>query len=186
LKIKALFLITLSSFFISGCDSKNEFENAIVKDQIKIATYNLKSSTDENIQVKREKENFIFQGEKYKNKVVLLVFFATWCPPCKAEIPHLVNLQKLYKGKLEIVALNMGNKDGTTTRNININTFKEENSMNYTVTNEGDNYTLASAVGGVYTIPAMFLLDTTGKIVENYVGVVPEEMLGSDILKYIK
>src|SRR5438046_5460435 len=48
----------------------------------------------------------------YKGKVVVLDFYATWCEPCRAETPHLVNRQKQYGDKgLQVIALNVGGDD---------------------------------------------------------------------------
>ncbi len=45
--------------------------------------------------------------ESYKGKVIFINYWATWCPPCVAEVPELIQLQKKYAGKIQIIGLSM-------------------------------------------------------------------------------
>jgi thioredoxin-like negative regulator of GroEL len=56
--------------------------------------------------------------------------------------------------------------------------------IQYPITNGNENFYIAQAVGGVSSIPAMFMFDKNGKKVASYVGATPEEILDSDIKKY--
>lgn len=99
-----------------------------------------------------------------KGKVVLLDFWATWCPPCRAEIPHFVELYSAYKGKgLEVVGLSVdqGGPAGVTQ-------FIKENSVSYPVAMA--DIPLTQAYGGIRGIPTTFLLDKNGHIAKKYVG----------------
>lgn len=120
-------------------------------------------------------DRLVFEG--LENRVVLLNFFATWCPPCKAEIPHLINLQNKYKDKFTIISVLLEENKP----NEQIQEFIKEYEINYTVTNSAQNFVLADLVGGVQSIPLMLLYDTKGKQVQNYIGAIPEEMLEIDI-----
>lgn len=120
-------------------------------------------------------DRLVFEG--LEDKVVLLNFFATWCPPCKAEIPHLINLQNKYKDKFTIISVLLEENKP----NEQIQEFIKEYEINYTVTNSAQNFVLADLVGGVKSIPLMLLYDTKGKQVQNYTGAIPEEMLEIDI-----
>ncbi len=119
----------------------------------------------------------------FENKVILLNFFATWCQPCRVEVPHLNNLKEKYKDSFEVIAIALGGKDGELTPTDELNNFINDFNINYIVTNSEENYALADSVGGVQIIPTMYLYDLEGKTVQKYVGVVPEEMLESDIKK---
>ncbi|MCK9336720.1 MAG: TlpA family protein disulfide reductase [Arcobacteraceae bacterium] len=174
---KLAFLTILSIFVFAGCDSKDSIDaNAIAAKSKKAPIFNLTTSNQTNLTLKVVDDKWIFEG--LENKVVLVNFFATWCPPCKAEIPHLVNLKNKYPN-FEVIAV-LVEEDKS---NEEVNSFIKEHGINYPVTNSNINFILADAVGGVSTIPTMFLFDSEGKPFQKYVGMVPEEMLGSDIQK---
>lgn len=172
-------------FFIllfTGCDSKDEnipkdtIKNAIAKENSTFFV-DLQTTNNEIIKAKISKNKIEF--ENMNNKVVLLNFFATWCPPCKAEIPHLNALVKKYPNDFEIVAVLL-EKNKT---NEELMAFIEEFNIHYKITHSSNNYLLEQAVGGVKSIPTMYLLNKQGEIKQKYIGIVLEEMLEIDIKK---
>lgn len=180
---KIAFFIISATLLFTGCDSKEEKKTEIekkvvVKEQTK---FNLTKTDSQILNLEKIEDGMIFKG--LEGKVVLLNFFATWCPPCKAEIPHLNNLKNKYKNEFEVVALAMGEKNGKLTPKEKLDDFINEYKINYVVTNSEENFKIADILGGVQIIPTMYLFDTKGKIVQKYVGIVPEEMMESDIKK---
>ncbi|MDD2698624.1 MAG: TlpA disulfide reductase family protein [Arcobacteraceae bacterium] len=177
---KLLFFALLSLSLITGCDKKEEIgSDAIAQPIAKDITLNLKTTTGDDLTVERKKG--IWSFEQYPNKTVLVVFFATWCPPCKAEIPHLINLQAKYGKDFQVISvLAEQNKPNEELAN-----FIAEYKISYPVTNSDENFKFADAVGGVDGIPAMFLFDKKGAIVMQYEGATQEEILDSDISKHI-
>jgi thiol-disulfide isomerase/thioredoxin len=121
-----------------------------------------------------------------KEPVVMLDFFATWCPPCRVEIPHLANLQKKYAGKLKIIGILVESKHPAELKR-----FVEEHGINYFVSNAPDNILIAATTADMihqpknFSIPMMVLF-VNGKYFRHYIGMVPEEMLESDIEKALK
>jgi cytochrome c biogenesis protein CcmG/thiol:disulfide interchange protein DsbE len=111
-----------------------------------------------------------------KGKVVLLDFWATWCPPCKAEIPHFKELYDQYRGKgLEIIGVALdegGEKD--------VAPFAQQNQINYPLAAAGAQQ-LAQAYGGVRGIPTTFLIDKQGKIAKKYVGYQDKQVFEKEI-----
>lgn len=99
----------------------------------------------------------------WRGKVVLLNFWATWCPPCREEIPDLIKLQQKYEGKLQIIGLS----DDTGPVQ-DVKSFVREAKMNYPVAIA--NPELESKFGGVMGLPTSFLLDTQGRVVQKHVG----------------
>ncbi|PLY06075.1 MAG: TlpA family protein disulfide reductase [Arcobacter sp.] len=180
---KIAFFIISTTLIFTGCGSKEEKKTEIVKEIVKKeqTKFNLTSTDLQTITLEKTDKGMIFKG--LEGKIVLLNFFATWCPPCRAEIPHLNNLKEKYKEKFEVVALDMGGKDGNLTTKEKLNDFINEYKINYIVTNSEENFKVAEVMGGVKIIPTLFLINQTGTIVQKYVGIVPEEMMESDIKK---
>ena len=97
-----------------------------------------------------------------RGKVVLLNFWATWCGPCRAEIPSLIELQNRYKDRLQIIGL--ADDD-------------DQDAVKQLVDSEGINYPVALATnqirfdyGGILALPTLFVINSEGRIVQKHVG----------------
>ena len=185
-KISILVLALIPIVFFSACGNKKEENNTKDKNNIELkttqkanTTFNLKTTSGKNILVSIENDKWTFKG--YENQVILLNFFATWCPPCKAEIPNLINLQNKYKDKFHIISVLL-EQDKTDAF---IRMFIKKYKINYEITNSAENYKLADKLGGITSIPTMFIFDNKGKMMEKYRGAVPQEMIDTDIQKGI-
>jgi thiol-disulfide isomerase/thioredoxin len=97
-----------------------------------------------------------------QGKVVLLNFWATWCGPCRAEIPDLVALQERYKGRLQIIGLNVDDEEA------DIKQYVEETGINYPVAMTSNDVRIQ--FGGIPALPTSFVLDTEGHVVQKHVG----------------
>ncbi len=100
----------------------------------------------------------------FKGKVVILDFWATWCPPCREEIPHFKALYAAYHSKgLEVigVALDQGGVG-------DVAPFAKDNGINYPLVI--GNEAVVQAYGGIRGIPTTFIIDRQGRIVQKYVG----------------
>ena len=95
-------------------------------------------------------------------KVVLLNFWATWCGPCRAEIPDLVALQERYKDRLQIIGLNVDDEEA------DIKQYVQETGINYPVAMTSNEVRIQ--FGGIPALPTSFVLDTQGRVVQKHVG----------------
>jgi len=109
--------------------------------------------------LKDENEN-IFDFESVKGKVVFINFWATWCPPCIAEMPSIQNLYTDYKDKVEFLLV-------TNDPYSEINEFLDENNYDFKILRP---VTFNTSVFDVSTIPRTFLIDKTGKIIIDETG----------------
>jgi peroxiredoxin len=110
----------------------------------------------------------------FRGKVVLLEFWATWCPPCREEIPTLERLHRQYGSKgltILAVALDEGGWDG-------VKSFAAERKIGYTVLRGTED---VSAKYMVRLIPAMFLIDKQGNIKKQYMGGGRDEAVEQEI-----
>jgi len=99
----------------------------------------------------------------YKGKVVILNFWATWCPPCRAEMPSMETLYKRFQNQgLEILAVDLGETAATVQQFIR--------NYNYTFPILLDLNTQAGSLYGVEAIPTSFIIDRSGKIISRIVG----------------
>jgi thiol-disulfide isomerase/thioredoxin len=110
----------------------------------------------------------------FKGKVVLLNFWATWCPPCREEIPELISLQKQYKDRLQIVGVS---EDDDPPQKVL--QFVQRTGMNYPVVMATSE--LTDAYGGVPALPTSFVIDPQGRVVQRHTGEYPIETYDSEI-----
>jgi thiol-disulfide isomerase/thioredoxin len=100
-----------------------------------------------------------------RGKVVLINFWATWCPPCREEIPDLVALQAKYKDHLQIVGVSQDSGSIEDVRR-----FAAARGMNYpTVMSTPE---IEKLFPGVYALPTSFILDRDGKLAQKHVGML--------------
>ncbi len=100
----------------------------------------------------------------YKGKIVVLNFWATWCPPCREEIPDLVALQKQYAAQ-GVVVLGVSMDEGGPAK---VASFAKKYGINYPVV-MGDAKASAD-YGGIQVLPTTFIIDRAGKIVDGLQG----------------
>jgi thiol-disulfide isomerase/thioredoxin len=99
-------------------------------------------------------------------KVVLVNFWATWCPPCREEIPELLELKKQYGDRLEIIGISEDDDPPAK-----VLKFAKQQGMTYPIVM----YTpeLVASYGGVPALPSSFLIDPQGRVVQKHSGLYP-------------
>ncbi|MFH0887295.1 MAG: TlpA disulfide reductase family protein [bacterium] len=100
----------------------------------------------------------------FRGKIVLLNFWASWCPPCREEMPSIENLFKKMKGKdfkILAVSLDEGGADV-------VKKFIAKNRYTFPVLLDPDNN--AAGKYGIYSIPTTYIIDKQGYIIDYYIG----------------
>ena len=111
----------------------------------------------------------------FAGKVLLLTFFATWCPPCAEEVPVLTKLHDDFEGPgFSVVGLSVDQQGPSV-----VSDFMEKNNINYPVLMAEAKTT--TDFGGVYGIPVAFLVNKAGNVVKKYMGYVQPAVLEKDI-----
>ncbi len=111
----------------------------------------------------------------YNGKVMLVTFFATWCAPCRAEVPALIQLQKEYISRgFSVVGISVDQSGRDE-----VSRFIAKNGINYPVVMANDQVT--KDFKGIWGIPVSFLVDRSGQIRKRYEGYVEHEIYQKDI-----
>ncbi|SPQ00169.1 putative Thiol-disulfide oxidoreductase ResA [Candidatus Sulfobium mesophilum] len=122
------------------------------------------------------------QLSQYRGKIIVLEFWATWCPPCKATVPELIALQDKYAAKgLVVVGIALDEGEGSQSK---VSAFSKGHKINYPLLLGDEN---VSKSYGVFSIPATFLIGRDQKIITAYKGYVDglEGLLSKEIDKNI-
>jgi|SRR5579871_289070 len=101
--------------------------------------------------------------EAYKGRVVLLNFWATWCGPCRSEIPSLIRIQEAYRDRLQIIGMDVDDEDEEQLR-----AFVKSQGINYPVAMTS--LAVRFAYGGIAALPTMFIINQESKVVQKHVG----------------
>ncbi len=112
---------------------------------------------------------------QFKGKVVLLNFWATWCGPCKAEIPGFVELQAQYKNDLVILGLSVDDPADKA------KAFADQYKVNYPMVLGLGHDEIQDAYGPIYGIPASFLISRDGKVCKRHLGIAPKSQFEREI-----
>jgi thiol-disulfide isomerase/thioredoxin len=160
-------------FLLMACkptesDSRGGYSPAI-GERMQMVQFKLNSLTD----------NKVLDSKQLEGQVLLLTFFATWCPPCIQEIPSLIALQKSYSPKgFSVLAFSVEEGDPAP-----LHRLIEKYGINYPVLLADTN--VLRGVGGVTGIPVTFLVNRKGELTKKYLGYVGYDVLEEDIKKLL-
>ncbi len=170
--MKKRFLLPLVlATMLSHADAKSELENSI----------HLTTVNDKKVDMKITDVGFNF--EQFKGKAVLLDFFGPHCPPCLAEMPHIIELQKKHKDDLVVLGIQVQQQMSPNA----LKAFMKSKGINYPVVNLDYAMELVQFIqtntnwGG--QIPYMLLFNKEGKLVQTYMGMTDVSRIASDMKK---
>jgi thiol-disulfide isomerase/thioredoxin len=166
LKRLFVFLFLLTAIFILSCSTKRESSPVIggAAPLFKVQTL----------------EGSYFSLSEFRGKVVLIEFWATWCPPCKASIPEIEALKKRFNDN-DLVVLGINLDEGADIKE-RVAAFKDAYKITYPIGLDSDGK--ISSKYRVSSIPMIYLLDRNLKIAQIYTGYTPG--MGEKISKEIE
>jgi thiol-disulfide isomerase/thioredoxin len=117
----------------------------------------------------------VISTASWRGKVVLVNFWATWCPPCRDEIPEMIELANRYKDRLQIIGISQDDDAPPE----EVRAFAAQMGINYPVV-MGSN-ALSAEYGGVPALPTSFVVNPDGRVVQKHVGLYPIEVYENEI-----
>ena len=159
-------LVLALSLLLGGCTSTERVRAAVKgeKDRKPAPAFTLKDANGQQVSL-----------ADYKGKVVLLNFWATWCGPCKIEIPWFVEFEQKFKDKGFAVLGVAMDEEGWEV----VKPYLAEKKVNYR--NLLGNDTVAQLYGGVDSLPTTFVIDRDGRIASAHVGLVSKSDYQNEI-----
>jgi len=125
-------------------------------------------------------EGKMIRSSDFKGRVVILDFWATWCPPCRQEIPGFIALQKKYKDQgLTVIGVSVDEEGPDVVRK-----FARSNDINYPIVMAQEK--ILQAYGPIDGIPTTFVIDSQGMVVGKHVGYSAEAEFEREILPLLK
>jgi thiol-disulfide isomerase/thioredoxin len=104
-------------------------------------------------------------SESWRGKVTIVNFWATWCPPCRAEIPDLIALQEKYGDQLQVIGISQDETGPEIVRQ-----FVKEHGINYPIVMSTPE--IEQVFTGIYALPTSFVIDRDVKVVAKHVGLL--------------
>jgi peroxiredoxin len=172
-----LFLSLFLSFAIVACDNKetgngsdaDTYVEGNIADGDKAPEFSLVDINGNKVKL-----------SDYKGKIVLLDFWATWCPPCRKGIPDLISIQNEYKQDVVVIGITLDQKQTLK----DVVPFVKEYGINYPILY--GNMEIAKAYGNINSIPTSFIVDRNGNITNRHVGLVEKEIYVKEIKQLLK
>lgn len=159
-------LIALSIFYMIGSPSTPAQQSASLTSKVGAPQFTLSDMKGHPISL-----------SNYRGKVVILDFWAPWCPPCRREIPDFISLQNQYASQgLQIIGIGLDQPN-------NVASFVQQYRINYPVV-VGDD-AISNLYGGISGIPTTFIIDKEGNIANKFEGFTDRTVFEEEIKKLL-
>jgi peroxiredoxin len=116
-----------------------------------------------------------FSLSDHSGTVIVLNFFATWCPPCRSEMPDFNEISREYAGKVTIIAVNVGNESRSKVQG-----FADKLGLDFQVAID-DGGRVTRLYGPIRAIPVTYLIDKDFNIAKKYIGARSKDVFVKDI-----
>ena len=173
MRLSNIFLAICLLMFAMACKQPDSERSRgalpAIGERLKMVQFSMTSLTD----------NVVLDSKQLEGKVLLVNFFATWCPPCIQEIPVFISLQNSYSEKgFSVVAFSLDEGNPALLKKL-----IEKHNINYPVLMAEP--AVERGFGGVTGIPVSFLVNRKGEIVKKYLGYVDHGALEEEIEKML-
>ncbi len=170
-KLRSLALAAALLLALTGCSHS---PRATVQDSA--AQENLKPAADFSL---RDIDGKTVKLSDYRGKVVLLNFWATWCGPCKVEIPWFMEFEQRYKDRgFAVLGVAMDDEGWAV-----VKPYLQENRVNYRVVVGNDE--VSSKYGGIDSLPTTMIVDRQGDIAATHIGLISKDAYENDIARLL-
>lgn len=172
-KIKNIIIysIFLSFLFLAACKGENDNEKVVTsgKDITFKKVEPIKADdTVPNFKIIKVADEKTLALSDYDGKVVIIDFWATWCPPCKVAIPSMNKLYDAYNGQgLEVIGITVDSIRGDSDKD-KLKQFIEKFAMKYPIAYASNE--VRAIFGGIPSIPTVFILSKEKKVIKSYAG----------------
>jgi peroxiredoxin len=161
--------LVIAAIALTGCDAGSaRAEVKSEKDRKVAPDFSLKDAAGKPVKL-----------SDFRGKVVLLNFWATWCEPCRLEIPWFIDLQQVYKDHAFVVLGVSMDDDGWDS----VKPFLLANKLNYRVVIGTEE--VSAKYGGIESLPTTFIIDREGRIAAVHPEMVSKSVYQNDILKLL-
>ncbi|MCS7245449.1 MAG: TlpA family protein disulfide reductase [candidate division WOR-3 bacterium] len=120
----------------------------------------------------------LVKTSNFDGKVLVVDFWATWCPPCLKEIPHFIELQEKYKNEVKFIGLNVNEEPDKVIE------FAKSMGINYTIGYSDEK--IENLFGGITGLPTTFIIGKDRRIKSKAVGYRPKEWFEQQIINALK
>ncbi|MBS1904383.1 MAG: TlpA family protein disulfide reductase [Bacteroidetes bacterium] len=167
--VVAFFLVAAMGIFLFARPKAEDMKTTVIEEQQPANDFSLQDLNGKTVKL-----------SDFRGKTVVLNFWATWCGPCRKEIPDFIDLQNQYgKDGLQFIGIAIDQEGASV-----IKPFAENAKMNYPVLVGNDE--VFAKFGGSNAIPVTLLIDKKGTIRNTYVGAKPKQAVEDMVLALMR